>query len=255
MKQQSILDRIKAYPGVSAIITISMLAAGVATFTKSIDTIATFAKKYFFHGKQVELGPRTSTTSSGQMPLEKTPSGNVPSGPTLAGNFAGHNWNFVRDRGFVQVLEEKINLSTHRAEALAWIDDKTFADFELSAIFELVSGDTSLGFGPVFWLRDESTFYHFAVRTAGDYRLLRYRYGKGQELIPWTHSPNVRRVLTHQAVKIMTVGKRIRMFIEGDAVRDYEVQEGEAGKVGFYAADGGISVELLGIQVSGRELN
>jgi hypothetical protein len=245
MKQQSIVDRVKAYPVVSVLFLIGALAAGVASFTQSIDTIAKFAKTYFFHGKQVEPGPRTSATLSGK----------VPSGTAFAGNFAGYNWNFLRGRGLVQVLDEKINLSTHRAEALAWIDDKTFADFELSAIFELVSGDTSLGFGPVFWLRDERTFYHFALRTAGDYRLVRYRDGKGQELIPWTYSPKVRRVLTSQAVKIVTVGKRIRMFIEGDAVRDYEVQKGEAGKVGFYAADGGLNVGLLGIHVSGRELN
>ncbi len=184
MKSPSVVDRIKAYPGVSILILIATIAAGIASFTQSIDAIATFAKKYLVHGKPVEPESRTSTTPSRQAP-------SVPFGKTFGGTFAGYNWDFIRGRGSVQILGEKITLSTHRAEPLAWVADKKFGDLELSAAFELVSGDTSLGFGPLFWLRDEGTFHHLALRTAGDYRLVRYRDGKERELIPWTHSAKV----------------------------------------------------------------
>ena len=250
MNRRRILDRVRAYRVVGVLTLVGAIATGVASFTQSIDTITTFARKYFVGDKHAEPERLTSPTSSGNT---VPPSGF--SGKTAGGGFAGYNWNFVRDRGLVQLLAEKINLSTHHAEALAWIADKTFSDFDLSATFYLVSGDTSLVFGPVFWLRDERTFYHFALRTAGDYRLVRYRNGTRQELIPWTPFAKVRSVSKRQTVRIVAIRKRVDMFIEGDAVRDYEAQEDETGKVGFYAVDGGLTVELLQMHVAGRELN
>jgi hypothetical protein len=246
---KNIAERIKERPIVSVMILIATAVAGLASFTQSLDSIASVARKWLGRDEvrqQESPGPRSSQTDRVTARTQSSPT-------TAAGRFDGYEWHFAPDRGIVQLLPEKINLFTHRAEALAWIDKQTFSNFELSAAFELISGDTSLGFGPAFWLHDERTFYHFAVRTAREYRLVRYQNGTEQELIPWTQAREVRPVLTRQNVKIRAIGTRIRMFIEGNEQGGYEVPQRDVGKVGFYAVDGGLSVSVVGFQVSGSE--
>jgi hypothetical protein len=131
------------------------------------------------------------------------------------------------------------------------MDGPELRKFRFSCVMELVSGDTSLGFGPVFWLQDARNFFHFAVRTAGHYRLIRYRDGKLEELVPWTPSPKVRPVQTEQTLAVVAKEDRIDLYVDGSQLRSYQVpaERSQAGRVGVYAAFGGLTVDVTQLRL------
>ena len=142
-------------------------------------------------------------------------------------------WSFVRGRGYVKFLPEKIKLSTYHAESMIWLNDARVQEFDFTTEFLLVSGDNSLGFGPVFWLSDENNYYYLAIRTNGDYRLIQVVDGEKKELIPWTHFPKIRKRRTKQTLRLVTKDGTIKLFIEGTMVDEFIARKGSAGSVGF----------------------
>src|SRR3954453_2791934 len=148
------------------VIVIGMVIGALAAFTSNIEKLVLFVRTY--------LAPAATTKSATS---QTSPNGIDKSLQTGGGRFAGFDWRYIRGRGEVQILEEKLKLFSYRAETLAWIDGPERRDFPFSCAMMLFTGDRSLGFAPVFWLRDERNLFHFAVRTAGDYRLVRYRDG------------------------------------------------------------------------------
>jgi hypothetical protein len=223
------------------VLIIAAVIGGIATFAGNVEKLIDSLRKIFKPGST-----RTESTA-----VSGTPS--VASDNALrlgGGNFAGVEWRFLQGRGIVQIREEKITLATHRAEALAWIDTPPRHDFRFSCAMELVSGDTSLGFGPVFWLRDERNFFHFAVRTAGQYRLVRYHDGQAEELIPWTPSPKVRGVNTIQTLQVVAKNNLVELFIDDSLVQSYQlpVEQSEVGRAGVFAVDGGLTVDITRVQ-------
>ena len=223
------------------LVIIGMVVGALAAFTSNVEKIVGFVRTYLAPGATT-----TAPTSQSSSPraLDK-------SLQTGGGKFAGFDWRYVRDRGGVQILEEKLKLFSHRAEALAWIDGPERRDFRFACVVELVSGDQSLGFGPVFWLRDERNFFHFAVRTAGDYRLVRYRDGNLDQLITWKPSPKVRPVLTRERLEVIAKQNRIDLLVDGAVVDHYELsgELSQAGRVGVFAADGGLTVEVTQVEL------
>jgi hypothetical protein len=226
----------------SILVVVGIVVGALATFTGNLDKLIEFTQKHF----------RSDKNSSGSVTTQtQLHTGGDQSSQVGGGNFAGFEWRYVQGRGLVHILEEKITLFTHRAEALTWIDSPERRDFRFSCAMELVSGDTSLGFGPVFWLQDERNFFHFAVRTAGHYRLLRYRDGKPEELIPWTPSQKVRHVLTRQTLEVVAKENRVDLSIDGATLRSYELpaEQTQAGHVGVFAADGGLTVDVTQVRL------
>ena len=224
------------------VIIVGIVISALATFTSNLDKLVEFARKNLRSSK----GTPAAGTSGISSPTEHGRSLQLG-----GGNFAGMEWRYIQERGLVQFLDEKIKLSTHRAEALAWIDRPELRNFRFSCVMELVSGDTSLGFGPVFWLQDARNFFHFAVRTAGHYRLVRYRDGKPEELVPWTPSPKVRPVQTEQTLAVVAKEDRIDLYVDGSQLRSYQVaaERSQAGRVGVYAAFGGLTVDVTQLRL------
>lgn len=222
-------DACKNYPLVSVLLIIGIVVISLGKFTTSLDAIIEVSRKYW---------PSENADDTAKRKAKKP---NVE----MQSSFLDSKWSFVRGRGYVTFLPEKIKLSTHRAESMIWLNDARIQDFDLTTEFLLVSGDTSLGFGPVFWLSDENNYYHLAIRTDGDYRLIQVVGGEEKELIPWTHFPKIRRVLTKQTLRLVTKDGTIKLFIEGTMVDKFIARKGSAGSVGFRAADGGLSVDIL----------
>jgi hypothetical protein len=225
------------------VVILGMVLTGVATVCSNLDKVFEFFGKHF-----------NSTAADSNQAANPIPSPTRSVGPlqTGGGAFAGFEWRYLRDRGSVQILPEVLSLMTHNAEALTWIEGPERREFRFSCAVELVSGNRSLGFGPVFWLRDERNFFHFAVRSAGDYRLVRYRDGELVELIPWTPSDKVRGVSIRRTLEVVTKGNRIDLFVDGSALGHYELPGNEmpAGRVGLFAAKGGLTVELTQVQLA-----
>lgn len=214
-------DVCKNHQFVSVLLIIGIVVISLGKFTTSLDAIIEVSLKYW--------------------PFEEAKKSNVE----MQNSFLDSKWSFVRERGYVKFLREKIALSTHRAESMIWLNDPRIQDFDLTTEFLLVSGDTSLGFGPVFWLSDENNYYHLAIRTSGDYRLIQVVRGEEKELIPWTHFRKIRRKLTKQILRLLIKNRTIKLFIEGTMVDEFVVRNASAGSVGFRAADGGLCVDIL----------
>ena len=244
------LDACKNYPLVSVLLIIGIVVISLGKFTTSLDAIIEVSRKYWPSENADDTAKRKpkkpnvemkSSENADDIAKRKTKKPNVE----MKSSFLDSKWSFVRGRGYVKFLPEKIELSTHQAESMIWLNDTRVQDFDFTTEFLLVSGDTSLGFGPVFWLSDEKNYYHLAIRTNGDYRLIQVVDGEKKELIPWTHFPKIRGRGTKQTLRLVTKDGTIKLFIEGTMVDKFIARKGSAGSVGFRAADGGLSVDIL----------
>jgi hypothetical protein len=165
--------------------------------------------------------------------------------------FAGYEWRHLKGRGSVQITQDTITLDTRRGEALTWIANESYDNFELSFSVRLISGDTALGVGPVFWLKDERNFYRFAIRGAGSYRLVRYRDGRAEEVIGWTAAGALKTLQPTQRIQLSVRDGRAELRIGESTVAAYSAVRDEQrhGRVGFYAANGGLVAEIQGVSL------
>jgi hypothetical protein len=243
-KKKSLVTRFTRFVerrlGILVIAGIVLAALGGAL--ANVERVLDFWGKYFSSAK---TNPRSEASAT---PSPRRNAGSLQNG---GGSFGGFEWRFPQRRGLVKILEEKITLFSGPAEALIWIDGHEQRDFRFSCAVELVSGDSSLGFGPVFWLRDERNFFHFAVRTDKNYRLVRYRDGQLEELVSWTPSQKVRQVGTRQNLEVVARGKSIDLFIDGSALGHYELgaEQVQSGHFGVYATEGGLNVAVTQAQL------
>lgn len=203
------------------------------------------------------LAPPTGVVSGTTAPLEQTLdqlTANMTG--VMGGHFREDQWQWQGD-ALVQFYSAvgKLEIVTHPGSLLMWakgIED--LEDIVYTVESRLISGDTELGFGPVFWYRDPENYYHFAIRSGGDFRLLRRRQGILDTLVPWTASSEIRKYANKDnQLGVATQGTRILLFINGVPVHSYDVEQKSAGGVGLFVESPGLSLEFRNVDLRARQ--
>ena len=196
-----------------------------------------------------DVTPPPSPTQSLEQTLDRLAAGMTT---MKAGDFYENEWQWQGD-AYVAFLKGTLEISTRPNAILIWAEDITnLEDIVYTVESRVISGDTELGFGPVFWYRDPKNYYHFAVQTGWRFHLIRWRDGIPDTLVPWTPSPAIQGVYTYQQLGVMTQGRQIRLFVNGTEVRSYSVDQESAGGVGLFVESPGLTVEFQNIDLKAR---
>ena len=126
------------------------------------------------------------------------------------------------------------------------------ADFKIAATARRLRGGQGNHFGLVWGLADRSNFFYFSINGEGNVEIGVSENGRVSLLNDITNvNPNVRRDTSVDRLKIVKVGKRIRLFVNDALVHDMEFRPFFGPGIGFAAFNGPIVAEFDDLKVEG----
>lgn len=181
--------------------------------------------------------------------------------PSFSDDFRRDNgdWGIAADENMVYAYERRtLQFDVLSDNWIGWsfsteLDATNPADFLAEVDVEHLSGPLDGEMGLIFRFVDNRNFYLFAVRSQGDYALLREVAGEWQTVVDWTESDAL---VTGEGalnrIGVLAEGKQITLLINDVAVVQVEDDAFSAGKLGLAAGtfdEGGLQVAFDNLDV------
>lgn len=134
---------------------------------------------------------------------------------------AASDWQQYDGRVSAQVADGRVVVSNGVSNNVAFsVSDPHFADFDLRAEAQAVSGPLDNGYGVVFRYRDPDNFYLFLVSSDGFYQVIRVLDGTQVELSAWIDTPIIRQGLNESNyLRVVAHGDRFAFYVNNEPVQ------------------------------------
>jgi len=131
------------------------------------------------------------------------------------------DWQQYEGRVAAQIADGRVIVSNGVSNNVAFsISEPHFADFDLRAEAQAVSGPLDNGYGVIFRYRDPENFYLFLVSSDGFYQVTRVLDGMQRELSAWADSPVIRQGLNEaNYLRVAARGDQFAFYINNERVQ------------------------------------
>lgn len=115
--------------------------------------------------------------------------------------------------------------------------EDTFSDFTLETEARLVEGPESARFGVVFRYKDGDNFYYFYISGEGKYRVGKQQDDEWQSVgdVMWTPSPHIKTGGATNRLKVVCIGSKITLYVNGQHLITVQDDTFDEGRVGLIA--------------------
>ena len=160
-----------------------------------------------------------NTFIANQRPILSGPAGTV----LYAATFDAFTDEWQQYDGLLtaSIRDSVLRLNVRRPQRLVYsLALPNFANFDVSAEMQAISGPLDNAFGLVFRYFDENNLYTFLISSDGYYRLVRYLDGQEKVISTWVSSPLIHQGLNAvNRVRIVAIDNTFRFFINDQLVR------------------------------------